>query len=197
MFIMGNFIYYKGNRTMSEKNKIKYLNNDEKQAVQFADKLFAKYKNAYPELDENILRAKLSKKIISRYANKAGTSAVLICLTSLIPAVGTYFSSIGGAFTEGIFVFRKQNKNLMISLARINNYECDNDEYKEIESSSFVFLASIGLIINFFLRLADLIPVYGQIFVLVIGMPLCFFINKFIVSKFGELVLKEFTLNLE
>ncbi len=182
---------------MSERNTIKNLNNDEKHAVEFADKLFEKYKKAYPELDEKILRAKLSKKIISRYANKAGTSAVLICLTSLIPAVGSYFSSIGGAFTEGIFVFKKKNKNLMISLARINNYECDKNEYKEIESSSFVFLASIGLIINFFVRLADLIPVYGQIFVLAVGMPLCFFINKFIVSKFGELVLKEFTLNLE
>ena len=185
------------NKEYLEKKR-KEMYKDCAKAIEYAQRLWLKYKKAHPEMDEKILRAKLSKRIIRSYAFKAANLSIIMCLTSAIPTfLGTFISSVGGAAVEKFFVLDKLNKHLMVSLAIVNNYECDEFDYKNIESSSYFQLAGVGVVVNFCMRLADIFPGFGQLVVLIAGIPLCFFINQFIVSKFGEMVLNEFNLELD
>lgn len=171
---------------------------DSKKTIKSTLKLINKYKKKYPNMDENILKKKISKILIKKYAMQAGFISILMCGTSILPLLmGTIVSSVGGAIVEKIFVLDKSNKNLMIALSIINDYECDEENLKNIKASSYIQMAWISICINFFARLSDLIPVVGQIIVGVIALPICFFVNHFVVSKFGEMTLNEFNLEID
>lgn len=158
--------------------------------------MLERYKNAHPDMDEYKLKRLLSEKVIKNYAQKTANWGAWLCVPTLIPFIGTLVSSVGSIPIEQS-VLTAYNLNLMIKLAVINDYPLSNDDFLDTLIKSAKSHGIAGVVTKFALRSADACPFVGQLFTLLIGIPLCMNINRSETFKFGKSLLREYDINYD
>ncbi len=158
--------------------------------------LLERYQCAHPDMDKYKLRRLVSEKIIKNYSKKTANWGGWLCVPTIIPFVGTWISSVGAIPVEQM-ILTAYNLNLMIKLAVINEYPLSNDDFVDALVKSAKSHGIAGVIVKFALRSADFCPIVGQLFTLLIGIPLCMHINRNETFKFGKSLLQEYDVNYD